>query len=300
VKAALVLLALMSMPPTANFGMARDKARVIILGSGTPNPDPRSSGPAVAIVVNGHGYLFDAGAGIVRRAEEAAEKYGMRALQAPYLDRLFLTHLHSDHTLGYPDVILTPWVVGRSEPLEVFGPKGTAAMTDHIKLAYGEDIAMRSKGLESLPPLTVNVHEIEKGLVYRDANITVRAIPACHGQWLHAFGFAIEAGGRSIVISGDTAPCATITEACQRCDVLVHEVYSAARFAQFPAGDKTYHASFHTSTRELADIAAKARPKLLVLYHKLYFGPPDEVDLAGEVRQTYSGTVVNGQDLGAY
>lgn len=286
----------MSMPPTAIF----DTARVVMLGTGTPVPDPRSSGPAVAIVVNGQSYLFDAGAGVVRRAEEAAEKYGISTLQAPYLNRLFLTHLHSDHTLGYPDVMLTGWVVGRSQPLEVFGPRGTAAMTEHIRLAYAEDIAMRSTGLERRPELVVNVHEIEKGLVYRDPNITVRAIPACHGQWKQAFGYAVEAAGRSIVISGDTAPCAPITEACRQCDVLVHEVYSAARFARFPAGAKTYHASFHTSTRELAEIASKARPKLLVLYHQLYFGPLDEVDLAGEVRQTYSGAVVSAQDLGVY
>lgn len=286
----------MGMPPTAGF----DIARVVMLGSGTPIPDPRSSGPAVALVVNGQSYLFDAGAGVVRRAQEAAEKYAISTLQAPYLNRLFLTHLHSDHTLGYPDLMLTPWVVGRSQPLEVFGPKGTAAMTEHIRLAYAEDIAMRAAGLEHRPQLIVNVHEIEKGLVYRDANVTVRAIPACHGQWKQAFGYAIEAGGRTIVISGDTAPCAAITEACRQCDVLVHEVYSAARFARFPAGAKTYHASFHTSTRELAEIATKARPKLLVLYHQLYFGPQDEVDLAGEVRQTYSGVVVSAQDLGVY
>jgi len=277
-----------------------EPARVVMLGSGTPIPDPASSGPGVAIVVNDHTYLFDAGAGIVRRAQEAAAKHRIRSLQAPYLNRLFLTHLHSDHTLGYPDVMLTPWVVGRSEPLEVWGPKGTAAMTDHIRLAWGEDIKLRMEGAEHRPPLRVNAHEIEGGQVYRDSNIVVRAIPACHGSWPQSFGYAIEAGGRSIVISGDTAPCETITEACQRCDVLVHEVYSAARFALFPAGAKTYHATFHTSTRELAEIASKAKPKLLVLYHQLYFGSRDEVDLEKEVREHYSGAVISGRDLGVY
>ena len=286
----------MCLQPTAGV----DFARVVMLGSGTPIPDPRSSGPAVAIVVNGQSYLFDAGAGVVRRAEEAAGKYSMGALHAPYLNRLFLTHLHSDHTLGYPDVMLTGWVVGRSQPLEVFGPKGTAAMTEHIRQAWAADIAMRTAGLEHLPEPVVNVHEIETGPVYHDGNVTVRAIPACHGQWKQAFGYAVEAGGRSIVISGDTAPCAAITEACRQCDVLVHEVYSAARFARLPAGAKTYHASFHTSTRELAELAAKARPKLLVLYHQLYFGPPENVDLVNEVKQTYSGAVVSARDLGVY
>src|SRR3954451_13338879 len=120
--------------------LAAEAAKVIILGSGTPIPDPSSSGPCVAVVVNGQAYLFDAGPGVVRRAEAAAEKFGIPALDATKLTRLFFTHLHSDHTIGYPDVMLTPWVVGRSEPLEVFGPIGTAAMTDHLRQAYDADI----------------------------------------------------------------------------------------------------------------------------------------------------------------
>ncbi len=281
-----------------------EMARVVMLGSGTPIPDPASSGPAVAVVVNGQAYLFDAGAGVVRRAEEAAEKHRIGELQAPLLTRLFLTHLHSDHTLGFPDVILTPWVVGRTQALEVYGPKGTAAMTEHIKQAYSEDIQMRSEGFEHLSPagLAVNVHEIEKGtgVIYRDTNVTVRAIPVCHGLWKQAFGFAVDAGARRIVISGDTAPCPALAAACQQCDVLVHEVYSAARFARFPAGAKRYHGSFHTSTRELAEIAAKCKPKLLVLYHQLYFGPKDQIDLVKEIGETYSGRTINGEDLGVY
>src|SRR3954447_1928192 len=140
-----------------------DRAKVILLGSGTPIPDPSSSGPAVAVVVNGQAYLFDAGAGIVRRAEEAAMKFGIEGLDATNLTRLFLTHLHSDHTLGYPDVMLTPWVVGRRLPLEVYGPKGTQEMTDHLIQASGGDIRARRGGAGGLSrrSLTVNVHEIE-------------------------------------------------------------------------------------------------------------------------------------------
>ena len=179
-----------------------ESASVIILGSGTPIPDALSSGPAVAIVAGGQAYLFDAGAGVVRRADEAAARYRMAALVAPNLTRLFLTHLHSDHTLGYADVILTPWVTGRREPLEVYGPKGTAAMTEHLKLAFSDDIEVRTHGLEhlDLEGLRVNVHEISAGPVYHDANISVRAIPVLHGSWPQAFGYAIDAGGRTIVL----------------------------------------------------------------------------------------------------
>jgi ribonuclease BN (tRNA processing enzyme) len=129
----------------------------------------------------------------------------------------------------------------------------------------------------------------------------VRAFSGPHGTWPQAFGYAIDAAGRSIVISGDTAPSDAILEACQGCDVLVHEVYSADRFdLVYGARRGQYHATFHTSTRQLAEMASKAKPKLLVLYHQLYFGPREEVDLEKEIRRSYTGTVVNGQDLTVY
>ncbi len=288
----------------APVGSPAEAAKVIMLGSGTPIPDPTSSGPCVAVVVNGQAYLFDAGPGLVRRAQAAAEKFGIAALDATKLTRLFLTHLHSDHTLGYPDLMLTTWVVGRLQPLEVYGPEGTLAMTNNLKLAYAADIKVRTEGFEGLNrrPLVVNVHEIsEAGVIYKDLNVTVRAIPVPHGSWPHAFGYAIDAGGRSIVISGDTSPSEAIIEACKGCDVLVHEVYSADRFdLVFGPERGKYHSNFHTSTKQLAEIASKSKPKLLVLYHQLYFGPHDQVDLEKEIRRTYTGNVVNGRDLNAY
>jgi ribonuclease BN (tRNA processing enzyme) len=284
--------------------LAAESAKVIILGSGTPIPDPSSSGPCVAIVVNGQAYLFDAGPGVVRQAQAAAEKFGIEALEATHLTRLFITHLHSDHTLGYPDLILTPWVVGRREPLEVYGPKGIAAMTDHLKQAYAADIQVRTNGMEGLNDagLAVNVHEIDStGVVYKDPNVTVRSIVVKHGSWPQAFGFAIDAGGRRIVISGDTMPTESVVKACNGCDILVHEVYSEDRFnLVFGTARGQYHRSFHTSTRQLAELASRAKPKLLVLYHQLYFGAPEEVDLVKEIHQTYSGLVVNGRDLTEY
>ena len=281
-----------------------ERAKVVLLGTGTPIPDPSSSGPSVAIVVNGQAYLFDAGPGVVRRAQAAAEKFGIAALDATNLTRLFFTHLHSDHTLGYPDVMLTSWVVGRRRPLEVYGPKGTADMTEHLAEAYAADIKVRTEGAEGLSrrSLAVNVHEIEAaGPVYQDANVKVRAIAVPHGSWPQAFGYAIDAEGRSIVISGDTARSEAIENACHGCDVLVHEVYSADRFnIVFGPTRAEYHTTFHTSTRELADLASKSKPKLLVLYHQLYFGRREEVDLEKEIRRNYSGAVVSGRDLTVY
>lgn len=288
----------------AATGLAAEGTKVIMLGTGTPIPDPNASGPAVAVVVNGQAYLFDAGAGVVRRAAAAEEKFRLVALDPTRLTRLFITHLHSDHTLGYADLMLTSWVVGRRQPIEAYGPPGLAAMTQHLKEAYADDIKIRTEGQEGLSKaaLAVNVTEISSaGPFYKDSNVTIRAIAAPHGSWPVAYGYALDAADRRIVISGDTAPTDAIVEACHGCDVLVHEVYSAERFDKvFGPDHGEYHRTFHTSTKQLADLAGKAKPKLLVLYHQLYFGPQDQVDLEKEIRKTYSGVVVNGRDLTAY
>ena len=114
--------------------------QLVILGTGTPVADPDRSGPAVAVVYNDRAYLFDAGPGVVRRASAASAKHHIAALETPRLRNAFLTHLHSDHTLGLPDLIFSPWTLGRKEPLELFGPPGTKAMVDHIEAAWREDI----------------------------------------------------------------------------------------------------------------------------------------------------------------
>ena len=122
--------------------------RVAFLGTGTPNADPGHSGPSVVVLVNGTPYIVDFGPGVVRRAAGLAAEYGgpLESFDVASLSRAFLTHLHSDHTAGYPDLILTPWVLGREVPLEVYGPDGLKAMTDHILRAYTEDIRMRLYG----------------------------------------------------------------------------------------------------------------------------------------------------------
>src|SRR6266436_8009284 len=119
------------------------KTQVVMLGTGTPLPDPDRSGPSTAIVVNGTGYIVDAGTGVVRRAAAARDK-GVKALEPTNLRIAFLTHLHADHTLGLPDLILTPWIMGRKEPLELYGPAGTREMVDHILQAYDAHSRMPS------------------------------------------------------------------------------------------------------------------------------------------------------------
>ena len=274
--------------------------RLIMLGTGTPDPDPERMGPSLAIVSGGRAYLVDFGPGVVRRAALACER-GVPELEVSRLGIAFLTHMHCDHTVGYPDLIFTPWVLERETPLEAYGPPGLAEMTRHILKAYEQDIKLRIDGSEpaNTTGFQVNVHEITSGLIYQDQNVRVTAFPVRHGSWRHAFGFRFETTDRTIVISGDTAPCASLFEYAKGCDVLVHEVYSQAGFDQRPPEWQRYHASFHTSTVELAEIARQVQPKLLVLTHQLFWGSTPE-QLVGEIRRSYDGDVRCGNDLDVY
>jgi ribonuclease BN (tRNA processing enzyme) len=281
----------------ASVGQASGTA-LVLLGTGTPNADPDRSGPALAVIVRGTAYLVDAGPGVVRRAAAAAARHGTAALEAGRLDRVFLTHLHSDHTVGLPDLLLTPWVLERTQPLEVYGPRGTAAMVDHLLAAYEPDIRWRIDGLQpqNATGYGADVHEIGSGVIYRDSNVTVTAFAVDHEGWEEAFGFRFDTPDGAIVISGDARPSDTVVEACDGCDVLVHEVYSDAGFARRSAEWQAYHASAHTSATELASLASRARPRLLVLTHQLFWGTSPE-DLVAEVRTGYRGRVVSGNDL---
>ncbi|MEE9448748.1 MAG: MBL fold metallo-hydrolase, partial [Ignavibacteriaceae bacterium] len=184
--------------------------KVILLGTGNPNPDPEHSGCSIAIVVNEIPYIIDFGPGIIRQASALSPRYGgpIKGLNVKNIKRAFLTHLHSDHTTGYPDLILTPWVMGRDEPLEVYGPEGIVEMTDNILSAYREDIKYRLYGLEPANDngWRVNAYTIIEGIVYEDENVKVEAFPVIHGSWTNAFGYRFTTPDKVIVISGDTTP----------------------------------------------------------------------------------------------
>ena len=279
---------------------SKGTSQIVLLGTGTPNADPERSGPSVAIVINDTPYLVDFGPGVVRRAS-AAFRRGIKGLEVKNLRRAFVTHLHSDHTAGYSDLILTPWTLERREPLEVFGPKGIKAMTAHLLKAYQQDISIRLRGGEPSNKTGHNViaREIKPGVVYKDVNVTVKAFLVNHGSWGEAYGFRFEAPDRTIVISGDCRPTPSVIENCNGCDVLIHEVYSQTGFATRPPEWQKYHSRYHTSSRELAELASKAKPGLLVLYHQLFWGTSEE-DLLREVRSGFSGKVVSGRDLDVY
>lgn len=277
------------------------QTRVVVLGTGTPNPDPERSGPAVAVVVNGTAYLVDAGPGVVRRAAEAATRHGIPGLGARHLGHVFLTHLHSDHTVGLPDVIHTGWVAEREAPLQVYGPAGTSLMVEHLQAAWADDIRIRTTGRQphTADGWQVAAVEIAEGVVYRDSNVVVRAFRVPHPDWDEAYGYRFEAADRTVVISGDTGPSEAVVRACNGCDVLVHEVYSVQGFAGRTPDWQRYHIVAHTSTHDLADLAVRARPGLLVLYHQLYWGD-DDAGLLAEVATRYPGRTVSARDLDIY
>ena len=283
---------------------AQAKSQVVLLGTGTPRADPQRSGPATAIVVNDTPYLVDFGPGVVRRAAAAFEK-GIKGLSVEKLDIAFVTHLHSDHTVGYPDLIFSPWVQGRDKPLRVYGPKGIQSMTGHVLAAWQADIDIRTTGLQKSDPtgVAVEAHEIGPGVVYKDANVTVTAFPVLHGEWPQAFGYRFQTPDRTIVISGDARPSPELIENCQKCDVLIHEVYSEAYFPRAVPNWLEYRSKYHTTTAQLAEIANKAQPKLLILYHRgvgRASGDISDAQYLSEIQRTYRGRTVIGNDLDVY
>jgi ribonuclease Z len=278
---------------------AMNKTRVVLLGTGNPAPDPDRSGPATAIVVNDTAYLIDFGPGVVRRAEAAAVSRGIKALEPTRLRIAFVTHLHSDHTVGYPDLIFTPWTVGRRVPLEIYGPTGLKAMTEHILEAYRVDIGTRTNpdGNQRTFPdgYKVNAHEIKTGVIYKDGNVTVSAFATKHA--MESYGYRFETPDRSIVISGDTNPTQATIDACHGCDVLIHEAHTPAWLATRPESFQQFAAKYHSTTVELAELARQAKPRLLILYHYSSLSPEELFD---DMLARYPGHFVIGRDLDVY
>ncbi len=281
-------------------------AKVVLLGTGTPAATPDRSGPATAIVANDVAYLVDFGPGVVRRASAAALTRGIAALQPVRLRIAFVTHLHSDHTVGYPDLIFSPWTLGRRVPLEIFGPRGLKDMTTHLLEAYRVDVATRTNADGNQRTFSdgykVNAHEITAGVVYKDENVTVTAFPTKHA--MESYGYRFDTRDRSIVISGDTNPSRATIDACRGCDVLIHEVHTSAWLSARPeAGGappgtfRRFSEKYHTTTEQLAELARHAKPRLLILYHYNSLSPEE---LQADMMKHYTGQFVIGRDLDVF
>lgn len=276
------------------------KTQVVTIGTGTPIPDPSRHGACTAVVHASQAYLFDAGEGAVRGAARAATT-GIEALEPTRLNRLFLTHLHSDHTLGVADLILTPWANGRRLPLHIWGPPGTRTLVDKILLAYADDI---QEHIQSLPEFfsgkgpKVIVKEInDNGLVWSDDSIRIEAYETPHGEWDKAFCYKVTTRSGTVVISGDTVPSASVKKAATDCDLLVHEAYSSDALPVEGKEFADYVIRAHTSARELGLLAALATPRSVVLTHQT---TKDTVAarraIAAEVETLYRGPVFTASD----
>jgi len=229
--------------------------QIVLLGTGDPESLSRRTGPATAIVVDGRAYLVDLGPGVVRRAAAAHEK-GIAALNPVDLTHAFVTQLHFEHTAGYPDLVFVPSSLGRKQPLEVYGPPGIRALTEHVLAAWNDGVM-------------VNAHEVQPGLVYRDDKIAVTAFSG---------GYRLQTADRRIVIASDHSTAQAVIGQCNGCDVLIDEVRLE-------------------TTRQLAELATRARPELLLLQRK---GAASEEQLARVLGDVYRGRFVIGHDLDVY
>jgi len=272
------------------------RTQVIMLGTGTPNAEADRVSSGVVIAVDNQPYLIDCGHGVVQRVVQANQS-GKITWTTSALTRLFVTHLHADHIVGLPDLMFTPWIHDRVDKIQAYGPAELLPMVDHLRLAFSENIREHTTGhpVGSDVAYDVDVHVLTDGKCYEDELVTVYALRANHGS-LTAYSYKFVTPDRTIVISGDTKPVPDFVDWAIGCDTLIHEVYSSEMFKTRPPAWQAYHSAVHTSTTELAHLAKKIQPKLLVLYHQLFWGlTPDE--LVAEITTTYMGNVVSANDL---
>jgi ribonuclease Z len=283
---ALTLIAALALAaPAQNF-------RVTLLGTGSPQPRIDRFGPSILVEVGDKKLLFDCGRGAAQRIEQ---------LSIPFtaIDALFLTHLHSDHTVGIPDLWLTGWARGRKLPLEVWGPAGTRAMMSHLAEAYEFDIQIRQ--IDDKLPLqgvTVLANDIHEGVVYDRGGARVTAFLVDHGVVKPAFGYRIDFSRHSVVLSGDTRYSENLIRFSQKADLLIHEVIDPDTFrAKNPSmsAERVQAIVGHHTTPELAGtVFAKVKPKLAVYSHIV---PGGSTNLVALTRKTYSGPLQVGEDL---
>ncbi len=253
---------------------------VTLLGTGTPAPSLDRFGPSTLVKAGTVWLLFDCGRGTTQRLFQIG-------VPLSEMNALFLTHLHSDHTVGFPDFWLRGWQVGqRKVPLQVWGPKGTAEMMEHLNSAYKVDIRLRlDSGSRSPEGAVIIAQDIIEGQVYEQNGVKVTAFEVNHGYVKPAFGYRIDYGGHSVVLSGDTLPSENLVRFSEGVDLLVHEV----RMGDTPT-------RIHTTPEQAGEIFTRVKPKLAVYSHT---STPlaDNRDLIASTRKTYDGPLEVGEDL---
>lgn len=273
---------------------SRNSFQVTLLGTGAPPPRMDRFGPSTLVEAGGKKFIFDAGRGAMQRLHQLGIPFGD-------IDAMFLTHHHSDHVVGFPDLWLTGWIGRpwgrRSAPLEVWGPEGTQQMMEHLPQAFAVDIRVR---LRNYPPEGVKLvaHEIREGVVLEAGGVKISAFEVDHGsEELPAFGYRIDYGGRSVVLSGDTTFNDNLIRHAEGADVLVHEVTAAGGSTPENARQLKRIAANHTTPEQAAEVFARVKPRLAVYNHLLLFGSAAPEDLVPATRKKYAGPLIVGEDL---
>lgn len=266
---------------------------VVLLGTGYPRPDPERAGPSTAVVFGETWFVVDAGRGATMRIAGTDLKYAN-------LRAVFLTHLHSDHTAGLPDLFNTSWQFGRkTRPLELYGPRGTRKLSKAMLDFFAEDIHLRRDVLERHPAAgaTIRTHIVRDGaVVYDDGEVKVTAFAVDHKPVRHAFGYRFDAHGQSVVVSGDMRPNAKLLRYARGADVLVLEAYLPEHFDKVDTPEVAARLkSYHTSAEEAGEIAAKAGVKTLVLTHLIPANA--EETFRQRASRHFKGNIVVGRDL---
>ncbi len=271
-----------------------DAIRVTLLGTGVPTPVMERFGPSTLVEAGGETLLFDAGRGVLQR---------LFHIQTPLkkLRSVFLTHLHSDHIVGLPDLWLTGWLTGRPEtPLHIWGPRGTQAMMNYLELAFQYDIRIRLYD-DRTPPegVVVLAEDIAEGVVYERNGVRVTAIEVDHAPIRPAFGYRIDYAEHSVVLSGDTRFSEHLIERAQGVDVIVHEVIAAdlmrTRSGRNSASLEAVIAH-HTTPEQAGEVFARIKPRLAVYTHIIPVTATAK-DVIPPTRQTYAGPLELGEDL---
>ena len=264
---------------------------IVLLGTGYPRPLPDRAGPSNAVVVSGSYFVVDAGRAVVLRLSALYQPL-------PEIAAVLLTHLHSDHTSGLPDLFNTSWVMGRKHALQLYGPRGTQEMADALLKFYAADIHIRRDLVEQLAPegAKIDVHIVEEGTVYKDADVTITAFNVDHHPVEPAFGYKFEHGGKTIVISGDTAPSENLLKFACGTDVLVHEVFMPGHFTSTDSSKVARRlVRYHTDAEQVGKVAAAAGVKKLVLTHII---PPKDGEKMRELAaKNFKGEIIVGYDL---
>jgi ribonuclease Z len=279
----------------------RDHFKVTLLGTGVPTPSPDRFGPSTLVEAGDQKLLIDAGRGASIRLYQLNVPLGR-------IDALLLTHYHSDHTSGIPDVWLTGWLQShfgtRTTPFRVIGPVGARLLMENLERAYALDIKIRIAD-EKLPPegVAVKVEEFVKdGIVYEKNGLKVIAFEVDHGDVIKpAYGYRVEYAGRVAVISGDTRYNENVIKYGAGADLLVHEV-AAARPELMTEAYIQRIIAHHVRPREAGRVFAQAKPKLAAYTHLVMLAseqvaPPTLDDILAETRETYGGPLEIGEDL---